>query len=127
MGQLTDEGVDGQVAMVLDYGDAGQAVLHTTMWARTPCRAVISGTKGRIEIDGLYYAPNTYRVIMLDGPTREIDGRVENGFQYEAAEVARGIAANVTQSPVQSREDTVAVMRTMDEIRAQIGVTFPGE
>ena len=102
-------------------------ILALTVVALTFCRAVISGTKGRIEIDGLYYAPNTYRVIMLDGPTREIDGRVENGFQYEAAEVARGIAANVTQSPVQSREDTVAVMRTMDEIRAQIGVTFPGE
>ncbi len=127
VGQLTDEGVDGQVAMVLDYGDEGQAVLHTTMWARTPCRAVIAGTKGRIEIDGGFPVPTSYRVILQTGESREIDGRAENWLQYEAAEVARRIAVKSTQSDVLTREDTVAIMRTMDEVRAHIGVVFPGE
>lgn len=49
------------------------------------------------------------------------------GLQYEAAEVARCVAAGLTESPRLTWENTLAVMRTMDEVRAQIGLVYPGE
>jgi predicted dehydrogenase len=52
---------------------------------------------------------------------------VDGGFQYEVAEVARCIDAGKTESPLMTLDNTLEVMRTMDEIRRQVGVVFPGE
>ena len=49
------------------------------------------------------------------------------GFQYQAAEVARRIAEGSTESPRITLDNTLEVMRTMDEIRRQSGVVYPGE
>lgn len=127
VGQLTDEGVDGQVSMIFDYGNHAQASLATTMWARTPCTAVIAGTEGRIEIEDTFYAATRWRMTRTDGTTLEFDGRVENGFQYEAAELARNVKAGLTESPLLPWSQTLEIMRMMDQIRAQIGVTYPNE
>jgi predicted dehydrogenase len=126
VGQLTDAGVDGQVSMVFDYKDA-QASLTTTMWARTPCQAVIAGTEGRIEIADTFYAPSTWRLVRKDGTTWEYDGRVDNGFQYEAAALARNVALGRTEPEELPHAETLAIMETLDEIRRQIGVVYPGE
>ena len=126
VGQLRDTGVDGQVSMVLQYAGA-QATLHTTMEARTGNTAVISGTEGRIEIADTFYAPTTFEVKRHDGTSWSYDGRIENGFQYEAAEVARGIAAGRTESEVLTLDQTLEIMRMMDQVREQIGLVYPNE
>lgn len=126
VGQLTDTGVDGQVGMVLNYGKA-QATLHTTMRSVTANTAVISGTEGRIEIESVFYTPTTMRVIRRDGTSWEFDGRVPNGFQYQAAEVARRLDAGDKESPVHTLDNTLEIMGIMDEVRAQIGLVYPNE
>jgi len=130
VGQLTEAGVDGQVSMVFDYGHAGslaQASLTTTMWARTPCQAVIAGTEGRIEIADTFYAPSTWRLTRKDGTTWEYDGRVDNGFQYEAAALARNVALGKHEAEELPHAETLTIMETLDEVRRQIGVVYPGE
>jgi len=132
IGQLTDAGVDGQISMVFDYlgGDgkaAAQASLTTTMWARTPCQAVIAGTEGRIEIADTFYAPTTWRLVRKDGTSWDYDGRVDNGFQYQAAEVARNLRAGKVESDQLPLAETLTIIETLDGIRAQVGVTYPGE
>ena len=132
VGQLTEAGVDGQISLVFDYAATGgrsaaQASLTTTMLARTPCQAVIAGTEGRIEIEDTFYAPTKWRLTRKDGTVWEYDGRVPNGFQYEAAAVARGIASGATESTELPLSETLSIMEALDEIRAQIGETYPGE
>ena len=39
----------------------------------------------------------------------------------------RCLAAGLTESPLVPHEQTLTVMRHMDEIRAQLGVRYPGE
>jgi predicted dehydrogenase len=126
VGQLTDGGVDGQVSMVFSYAKA-QASLTTTMWARTPCRAMIAGTEGRIEIEDTFYAPSTWRLTRDDGTTRDFDGRVPNGFQYEAAALARGLQSGAMEAPELTLDQTLEIMHILDDVRAQIGVVYPGE
>lgn len=126
VGDLTDEGVDNQVAMIFDYPTA-QASLHTSMVGKSANTAQIIGTTGRFEVDGWFYTPTTIRLVRDDVTQWEFDGRVENGFQFQAAEVARQIAAGATESPVMTWEDTREIMTLMDHIRAQIGVVFPNE
>ncbi|MCB2413124.1 Gfo/Idh/MocA family oxidoreductase [Demequina sp. TTPB684] len=126
VGQLTDGGVDNQVAMIFDYPNA-QASLHTSMVSKSANTAQIIGTKGRIEVDGWFYVPTTIRVVKDDVTIREFDGRVDNGFQFQAAEVARGIAAGLTESPIMPWKATREVMALMDLVRGQIGLRYPNE
>jgi len=97
------------------------------MWARTACQAVISGTEGRIEIADTFYAPTTWRLTRKDGTSWEYDGRVPNGFQYEAAALARNVAQGKTEAEELPWSQMLAIMETLDEIRSQIGVVYPGE
>ncbi len=126
-GSLTPTGVDGQISIALGYGERVQASLHTTLWSRTATTAVIGGTEGRIEIETDFYRPTAFTVIRNDGSYWSYDREVEGGFQYQAAEVARRVAEGATESPVITHEDSLAVMRTMDEVRRQVGVVYPGE
>ncbi len=71
VGQMTETKVDGQVSMILGYGDKTQASLQTTLWSQTPTVAAISGTKGRIEISENFYREASFRVVTADG-VREV-------------------------------------------------------
>lgn len=125
-GRLRDTGVDGQVSMVFDYPTA-QAILTSTMEARTPNVALVSGTEGFIEVHDTFYTPTAFTVTRRDGTSWTYDGDVPNGFQYEAAEVARRVAAGDTESPLMTLDQSVEIMEMMDEIRSQIGLVFPNE
>ncbi|MCV2394926.1 Gfo/Idh/MocA family oxidoreductase [Actinotalea sp. M2MS4P-6] len=126
-GSLTPTGVDGQISIALGFGDRAQASLHTTLWAKTATTAVIAGTEGRIEVEGDFYSTTSFTVQRDDGTWWAWDRPVEGGFQYEVAEVARRVAAGELESPRMSWQGTLDVMRTMDEIRRQIGVRYPFE
>lgn len=126
-GVLTDTGVDGQVAISLEYPGRTQALLSTTLWSRTPTTAQISGTDGRIEVAGEFYRPSSIRVVRRDGSEWVFSRPVDGGFQFQAAEVARRVAEGATESPRMTLDGSVAVMRTLDAIRSQIGVVYPGE
>lgn len=125
-GRLRDTGVDGQIGMVFDYATA-QASLTTTMEARTPCTAHIAGTEGRIEIDDTFYTPTSFTVTRQDGTSWFYDGDVPNGFQFEAAEVARRIHAGDTESALLTLDQSLEIMEIMDEVRSQIGLVYPNE
>ncbi|MEK8225970.1 hypothetical protein NKG05_07690 [Oerskovia sp. M15] len=98
VGALTETGVDGQLGITLGHGRA-MSTLTTTLWSQTPNVASISGTAGRIEIEGTFYAPTSFRVIRHDGAEWRYDGFRGEGKQYQAAEVARCIDAGLTESP----------------------------
>ncbi|MDQ6715100.1 MAG: Gfo/Idh/MocA family oxidoreductase [Actinomycetota bacterium] len=130
LGRLTETGVDGHVTMVLGYGGRTIAQVDTTLWTKTPTMAVVSGTEGSLEIDGDFYQPNTVRLRRADRDrtvVEEWDGRVENGFQFEAAEVARCVSAGDHESERMTWDSSRAVMSVMDEARRQVGVRYPGE
>lgn len=133
VGDLTDTGVDRQVAIVLDrFADhpAARAVLHTTLAARTPTTAAISGSAARVEAGGrAFYAPGPLRLVAADGElTWSGDGEVtDKGMCHEAAHFASLVAEGRRESPLLPLAETVAIMEILDEIRAQIGVRYPGE
>ncbi len=127
VGQLTETGVDGQVSMTLTYGERTLADLSSTLWAKTPTTSSISGTEGFVRVDGDFYAPTSFTVTRRDGRIWTFDQPMPRGLQHEAAEVARCVEAGLTQSERMPWEATLAVARVMDEVRRQVGVTYPGE
>jgi predicted dehydrogenase len=126
-GTLTETGVDGQASIVLSYGERTQATLSTTLWATTPTTAAISGTEGFVAIENAFYRPTSFRVHRADGREWTFGQEIPEGLQYQAAEVARRITAGELQSPRMTWANTVEVLRTLDEVRAQVGVVYPGE
>lgn len=127
-GSRTDTGVDAQVSMTLTTGSA-QACLNTTLLARTPTTASVSGSAGSVEITGPFYAPASMILTTADGrAVREPDPVAGHfGLCFEAAHVAQLIAEGATESPLLPLAETVRILETVDEIRRQVGVTYPGE
>ncbi len=124
---LTPTGVDRQTAMILDYADGRQAVLHTALDTAGPNRAAVIGTEGSIEIDRTFYVPTSFTV--RDRHWNEIErfeSAVEGrGMQFQAAEMERRIAGEqATNLPL---DETVAIMSLLDEVRRQIGVRYAAD
>jgi len=46
------------------------------------------------------------------------------GYQFEISEVSRCVQAGVTESNIMPLDDTLTIMRLMDEIREQLNITF---
>ncbi|HTL40418.1 MAG TPA: Gfo/Idh/MocA family oxidoreductase [Pseudolysinimonas sp.] len=122
-------GVDRQTAMILGYDGGQQAVLQCALDTAGPNRAVILGTEARIEVDGVWYTPTSFRVVAPDGSVLEAyESRVEGrGMQFQAAELESLVAAGALDSDVLPSAQTVAIIETLDEVRRQIGLTYPGE
>jgi hypothetical protein len=61
-------------------------------------------------------------------PHEVIDAPMEgNGYNYEAAEVMRCLRAGEIESPVMPHAETLALIETLDAIRAQWGLEYPTE
>jgi len=125
----TPTGVDRQTAIILGFPGGEQAVLHTQLDARGPSTAVVIGTEGRIEIDPVWYNATSFTVL---DPADAVVERYENpvpgrGMQFQAEEVERLVAAGVTAGEILPPEESVAIMGTLDEVRRQIGLRYPGE
>ncbi|WP_194288525.1 Gfo/Idh/MocA family protein [Ornithinicoccus halotolerans] len=128
-GRRAFTGVDGQVSAVLST-ETADAVVTSTLFAQTPTTASVSGSLARAELAGPFFAPTTLTVRTRDGGVLSTDGgplRGADGLVYEAAEAARLLAQGATESPLLPWEETRQVMATMDEIRRQVGVSYPGE
>jgi predicted dehydrogenase len=128
-GTMTDTGVDAQVSAVLRTGRA-HGIISTTQTAASPTTASISGTAGRIELAGAFYQPQSVRLTDRAGDTHEsapaaIAGH--EGLVFQAAHFADLLTAGATDSPLLPLSETVAIMRTLDEIRRQIGLVYPNE
>lgn len=125
----TATGVDRQTAVILGFEGGRQAVLHTQLDLRGPNSAVVLGTEARIEIDPVWYTPTSFRVLdaadnVLESYASDVAGR---GMQYQAIALEEIVASGRTETEVLPPSESVAIMATLDEIRRQIGLRYPGE
>jgi predicted dehydrogenase len=124
----TTTGVDAQTSIVLQYAGGKHAVLTTTLGAETANVATIVGTEGRIEIDRTWYQPTSFTLTLRSGATeRFADPRIGHGLRFEAVEVGRCLRGRRLESSHMSLDETLQIMTTLDEVRRQIGLGYPGE
>ncbi|TFD49396.1 Gfo/Idh/MocA family oxidoreductase [Cryobacterium sp. Hh11] len=123
-------GADAQVATIFRYPGGQIATTFSSSDTLGPTAASIIGTHGRIDIDGVWYAPTSFRVLDNGGTVLEAFAPAEftgRGMQFEAVEVEELIRAGKISSDIMPAEESVAVMTTLDAVRAQIGLRYPGE
>jgi predicted dehydrogenase len=127
--KLTDKGVDEIVSAIFTYESGAEAVVQSNFMALGSNRATVIGSEGRIEIDSVWYNQASFSRFDSQGALVEryetkIAGR---GMHFQALEVEKCIAENKQQSDRMSLDESIQIMQVMDEIRAQVGVIYPGE
>ena len=119
-------GVEIQTSMIFAYKNA-QAILYSGLNSKSEMKAEISGTEGSIFLDPRWHETEGYSI--------EKNGRLEHiemptigkGYTYEIEEVHHCLLNGLKQSDLWSFENSLDLIRLMDEIRDQSKVTFPFE
>jgi hypothetical protein len=131
---MTETGVDAYSTLVLTHDGDAQSTLYSSILARTPTTAVIAGSQATISIDGSFYTPTSFTVTAsrdFSGPgLRWSDPtglRLFDGLSREATALARFVGEGRTESPVHTLEETVSILATIDQARAQITASLEGQ
>jgi predicted dehydrogenase len=122
----TPTGVDAQTSILLQYGSGAHAILTTTSSAAGPIRAAVVGTEARVEIERFFFTPSSFTLTAKDGRVlrRYKNSYKGHGLREEAAEAARCLRQGLTESPIMGLDESLSIMRSMDEIRRQIGLKY---
>ena len=125
--QFTDQGVDRLSTYNLIYSEGRQALLSAAVALPTPHQARIYGDKGRIVVDDFYH-PQQYQIILNGKKPQPVNEGFDGfGYLYEAREVQRCLLGGKTESTICSLDETVEIMRVMDDLRKQWGLSYPNE
>jgi predicted dehydrogenase len=123
---LTPEGVDDTTAVTLVHPGGGIAALTCSISADGTWSATVAGTEGRIELGRHFTSPSGFAVLRHDDLVERVEEPfLAGGMVHEAIEAQRCLREGRLESPLAPWAETLGVMRTMDEVRAQIGVTYP--
>ncbi|MCC6730891.1 MAG: Gfo/Idh/MocA family oxidoreductase [Chthonomonadales bacterium] len=120
-------GVDEVAAIALGYPGDRLALLASAVRANTAQDASLTGTEGRVRVESPWWRPSAMTLWSGDEERRIEEPFAGNGFNYEAEEAMRCLREGRTESAVLPLEETLAVMRTMDALRAGWGLRYPGE
>ena len=91
------------------------------------CAARISGTGGVIDLPAFMHCPDSLTITTPTGVERRDTPIVGQGLRYQVGEVHRCLRSGAPESPVIPHAETLSLAATMDRIREQIGVRYPGE
>lgn len=125
---MSPKGIDWMNSITLIFADGKMAVLHSNMLAQTDRQGVINGDKGYIEIQNINNCEEI-RVFDLD---RKMTARYDvpeqiNGYEYELLSCVKAIREGKTECPEMPHSEILRVMRLMDSVRKDWGMTFPCE
>lgn len=125
---IGETGVDEQAAMVFRYNRGALAVLTSAVRTSTLHEATIYGTDGMIRLPHSFWQPDRIQVKAENGDLENIEfTRQGNGYNYEAAACMACLRAGEQENTIVPLDASVAVAETMDRVRAQWGLTYPGE
>lgn len=125
---LGDGGIDLTTGFSMKHDSGALSVCSCSLRARTPCELTVSGSLGQVRMDAMFHLAKTVTVKLADGSVRTIQTPyLGNGYVHEAIEAGRCLRAGLLESPHMLHDDTLAMMRLLDTIRAQIGLRYPAD
>ncbi|ETX10958.1 dehydrogenase [Marinomonas ushuaiensis DSM 15871] len=125
---IGDTDVDIFEQILLGWESGQLASLEASLISCNPNRAILSGSKGYIEIDSEWFKAKSCRMVAANDQERAIAFDFPgNGYQFEVDEVNRCLEEGLIQSPNYSWQDSLELMATLDEIRQDMGLFYPGE
>ena len=126
-GVVGETGVDEVVTALLHHPGERLGVVKAALRVSMTCTARIAGTEGVIDLPAMMHCPNSLTVTSAVG-VEHIDASFEgNGLRFEIEEVHRCLEEGRTESSVVPLDESIALATTLDTIRAELGVVYPGE
>ncbi|WP_030490096.1 Gfo/Idh/MocA family protein [Micromonospora chokoriensis] len=123
--QLGPEGTDENTGILFGYDSGALATLSCGMVGATNLSASITGSTGRIDLPEPFFRPGSLTLHRAGAEPETITAdEAGNGYQYEAIEVQRCLAAGLLESPLVPHATTLEVMTLLDTVREQIGVRY---
>lgn len=123
-----EQGVDIRSGILLGYPQGQIAICYSSIQDQTPQEAILTGSRGEIRIPHPWWLTDHCRLTRAGQSPRTIQAElIANGFAHEAMEVNRCLQAGLQESPDMPLDETLAIMGTLDTIRAQWGLRYPME
>lgn len=118
---LTEDGVDTYTAIQVKYPESVASV-KSSICLNKPNDAYVYGTKGYIRIPEFYKAEELF--VYTDDVEHFLMKYAGNGFEEEIIEAVSLIKAGKTESDIMPLNETLFVIKLMDEVRKRIGLDF---
>ncbi len=118
-------GVDYHTQVLMHYENGAVADISSAIMLRKPNEGYVYGTKGYARLER-FYAPQKIEIHPNDGDTEIIEvPYAGNGFEEQIAHFCACINEGLTESPVNTRDNTLYITKQMDDIRKDIGLIYP--
>ena len=124
---MGETGVDEQSAFLLRYDGGELAVLSCAVRTSTAVEVKIFGTDGSITVESPFFKAESLTIKSGGKESREELPLVGNGYNYEAMEVGACLREGRTESATMPLDETLALMKLLDQIRAPWGLTYPSD
>ncbi|MGA9746074.1 MAG: Gfo/Idh/MocA family oxidoreductase [Nocardioides sp.] len=124
---LSPAGVDLNLALSLGYASGAVAALTSSMIGPTPRTASITTDRGRFDLPDGFHHPTTATWTSEEHVETVAEPVIGSGLANEALEVMRCLRNGETESPLVPLDDTVALLRLMDDVRRQVGVRYDAD
>jgi dihydrodiol dehydrogenase / D-xylose 1-dehydrogenase (NADP) len=124
---LYDTGVDQQSSMLLGFDKGEMAVLSCAINTPTPKEGRIIGNKGSIHIPDFSRATKATLAVIGEEEVKVEIPLEGNGYNYEAAAAMDCLRRGEIESSIMPLDETVAILKVMDELRRQWGIKYPTE
>lgn len=124
----TDTGVDAQNSITLEYADGKMAILCSSQMAKSDRQGIISGDKGFMIVDNIN---NPQKVSVYDSDYQLT--AVYNcppqitGYEYQVYASIEALENGWLESPFMPHQETLRIMRQMDELRKEWGIIYPSD
>lgn len=117
-------GADLQTSMILQYENA-QAILHSSFVSASNMIATINGSKGTINLNALWHEAQSYTLSVNNNKEEFLLPTKGKGFTYEIEECHHCIRKNKIESQLWSHQNSLDLIKIVDEVRSQIGLVYP--
>ena len=126
MAHIGKTGVDEQSSVLFGYERGEIAICTSAIQTVLPTRAFIVGTEGMIDMGDPAVC---YKLVVEKGrgqpPQVYEPPHLGLGYTYEAMEVHRCLREGKLESDIMPLDESVTIMETLDQIRAQLGMRYP--
>ncbi|WP_226038091.1 Gfo/Idh/MocA family protein [Aquibacillus saliphilus] len=124
---IGETGVDEEFSIIMSYPGGKTASLNGAVRLNLTNEAYILGTEGYIHIPSFHSAKSASLYIGKEKVETFIDDRESTGYAFEAEEVGRALSEGLKESSVMPLNESLEIMKLMDEVRGQWGLKYPFE
>ena len=117
-------GVDEQIGMILTY-DQSQAILYSSYSHDEDMRATICGEEGEIYLDSRWHESPNIKLIKGEKSIDKIFDFLGKGYTYEIKEANKCLRNKDIESSRWSFQNSLDLVKLMDEVRKQTGIIYP--